>query len=109
MTELFAMGAAGNQGAGQGGIAGMLTGFLPFIVIILIFYFLIIRPQQKRQKEHKELLESLAKNDKVFTSSGIYGTILNLDENKVILKISEVKGEAVKVEVMRSTISGKAQ
>lgn len=64
-------------------------GMLPLILIFVIFYFLLIRPQQKQLKKHRELIASLKKGDKVLTSSGIYGTITELDESSVTLKISE--------------------
>jgi preprotein translocase subunit YajC len=95
----FAMGSSGGQ---QG---GGLTAFLPLILIVVVFYFLLIRPQTKRQKEHKMLLANLRKGDKVVTSSGIFGTIVGMDEkeNKVVLKVAE----NVKVEFLKSSIAGR--
>jgi preprotein translocase subunit YajC len=82
----YAMGPApqGGQGAGGG-----LMGFLPLILIFVIFYFLLIRPQQKRAKEHKSMLDSLKKGDKVVTSGGEYGVVEEVKTNTVIVKIAE--------------------
>ena len=82
----YAMGPTAQGGQGQG---GGLIGFLPLILIFVIFYFMLIRPQQKRAKEHKSMLENLKKGDKVITSGGEYGVVEEVKTNTVILKISE--------------------
>jgi preprotein translocase subunit YajC len=94
-----AMGAQGGQDGG-----GILV-WLPWILIFVIFYFLLIRPQQKRQKTHRLLLESLRKGDKVVTSSGMYGTIVGINdkENTLVLRVSE----NVKIEFLKSSIAGR--
>ncbi len=76
-----------------------------FGLIFLVMYFLMIRPQRKRQKEHEALLKDLKKGDKVVTSGGMFGTIFAIDEEKgrIVLKI----GEEVKMEFLRSSIAGK--
>jgi len=82
--------AAWAQGAPQGGgPGGLLTSFLPLILIFVIFYFLLIRPQQKRSKEHRQMLENIKKGDKVITSGGIYGVVESVDPNTLTLKIAE--------------------
>ena len=73
-------------GLGEGG--GALMQFAPFILIFLIFWFLIIRPQQKKAKAHRELLENLKKGDEVKTDSGIHGTITRLGNDFVALEIA---------------------
>jgi preprotein translocase subunit YajC len=78
-------GAAGNPDP----VSGMLTTIVPFAAIILIFYFMMIRPQQKRQKEVKTMLESMKKGDKVITSSGIHGTITNIEDNIITVQIAD--------------------
>jgi preprotein translocase subunit YajC len=70
-------------------------------LIFAIFYFLLIRPQKAKEKERQRMLENLAKNDEVVTSSGIHGTIVNLKDKTVTLRIDE----NVKMEVERSCIS----
>lgn len=89
-----------QQGQGQSGGSGFL-GFIPLILIFLIFYFLLILPQQRRQKEHQKMLQSLRKGDKVVTSGGIYGTVVGVKDDVVVLKIAE----NVKVEFVKSSIS----
>ena len=74
--------------------------FIPLILIFVIFYFFLIRPQQKKVKEHKAMVESLKRGDKVVTSGGITGTVERLiDNDKVEVEISE----NVKVEIVKST------
>ena len=74
--------------------------FIPLILIFVIFYFFLIRPQQKKVKEHKKMVESLKRGDKIITSGGIVGTIDRvIDSDKVEVVISE----NVKVEIVRST------
>ena len=89
---------AGGDGAGT---ANPLMTFLPFVAIIAIFYFLIIRPQNKKQKETQKMLSQLKKGDKIVTIGGIHGTIQNVKEQTVIVKVDE----DVKLEISRSAIS----
>ena len=98
---IYAMGTGGGQ---QG---GGIAGFLPLIAIVVIFYFLLIRPQTKKSREHKTLLSTLRKGDKVVTNSGMYGTIVGMDdkENKVVLKVAE----NVKIEFLKSSIAGRVE
>ncbi|MEE9524165.1 MAG: preprotein translocase subunit YajC [Thermodesulfovibrionales bacterium] len=84
----WAMGPGGQSGA-QGGPQSMFTSFLPLIIIFAIFYFLLIRPQQKKAKHHKEMVSAMKKGDKVVTSGGIYGVIESVSERTVVLKIAE--------------------
>ena len=74
--------------------------FIPLILIFVIFYFFLIRPQQKKVKEHKAMVESLKRGDKVITSGGITGTVERIiDNDKIEVQIAE----NVKVEIVRST------
>jgi preprotein translocase subunit YajC len=107
---LLLLGIVGIQTAhamagGGSGQQGGLAAFLPLILIVVVFYFLLIRPQTKRQKEHKVLLSTLRKGDKVVTNSGMFGTIVGMDdkENKVVLKVAE----NVKIEFLKSSIAGR--
>jgi len=80
--------------------AGSIGQFIPLILIFVIFYFFLIRPQQKKVKEHKKMVESLKRGDKVITSGGITGTVERIiDNEKIEVEISD----NVKVEVVRST------
>lgn len=74
----------GGQAQGSG-----LMGFLPLVLIFVIFYFLLIRPQQKRSKEHKKMLDNLKKGDKIILSGGEYGVIEEVRPNTITVKIAE--------------------
>jgi preprotein translocase subunit YajC len=76
--------------------------FLPLILIMVIFYFLMILPAQRRQKKVTEMLKALKTGDKVITNGGIYGTIVGLEEEAVQLRVAE----QVKMKVARSAIAG---
>lgn len=77
-----------------------ILNLMPIILIFVIFYFLLIRPQKKAQDEHKKMLLQLKKNDEVTTSGGIYGTVLNVKDDTVTLRIDD----NVKMEVLKSAI-----
>jgi len=79
-----------------------LSLFLPLIVIMVIFYFLMILPAQRRQKKVAQMLKDLKNGDKVITNGGIHGTIVGLEDGSVQLRIAE----QVKIKVSRSAISG---
>ena len=89
------------QGGADGAAGGGLMSFLPFIAIIAIFYFLIIRPQSKKRKDTEKMLSTLRKGDRIVTIGGIYGTIQNVRDTTVIVKVDE----NVKLEFLRSAIS----
>ena len=72
---------------GAGGPGPMMTIF-PFILIFVIMYFMVIRPQQKKAKEHQELLNKLKKNDEVMTSGGIYGKVIDLKDTIVTIEVA---------------------
>lgn len=78
-----------------------LINLFPLILIFVIFYFLLIRPQKTREKEHQEILAKLNKNDEVVTSSGIHGTIVNLKDKTVTLRVDE----NVKIEIEKNCIA----
>jgi len=88
------------QGGAEGG-GGSWMGLLMFPAIIAIFYFLIIRPQNKKQKETKKMLETLKKGDRIVTIGGIHGTIQSVKTNTVIVRVDD----SVKLEFSRSAIS----
>ena len=79
-----------------------IAQFIPLILIFVIFYFFLIRPQQKRVKDHKAMVESLKRGDEIITSGGIIGTIDRVMEDD---RIEVVIGENVKVQIIRSTIT----
>ncbi|AMR79751.1 MULTISPECIES: preprotein translocase subunit YajC [Cupriavidus] len=77
------------QTAGAGGAAGGLMSFLPIILMFGVLWFIMIRPQMKRQKEAKAMLEALAKNDEVVTAGGILGRVTKVTDQYVSLEIAE--------------------
>ena len=79
--------AYAQSAPGVGGPGPMMT-IIPFIVIFVIMYFMVIRPQQKKAKDHRDLLNKLKKNDEVMTSGGIYGRVIDLKENVVMLEVA---------------------
>lgn len=90
------------QAAGAPGAQDLLTSMVPLILIFVIFYFLLIRPQQKRAKEHKAMLDGLRRGDQVITAGGIIAKVNRVrDDGEVEVDIAE----GVKVRVVRSTIA----
>jgi len=78
-----------------------LVQFFPLILIFIIFYFLLIRPQKQKEKEHQKMLAGIDKNDAVVTSSGIHGTVVSVKEKTLILRIDE----NVKMEIEKSNVA----
>lgn len=98
----FAMGApAGGETPGG---TDMLMQFLPLILMFVIFWFLLIRPQQKRAKAHKQMLSELKRGDNVVTASGIIGRILEIDDEQVLLESGDSK-----FRITRGAIGGLVQ
>ena len=97
--------AMGQGGVASGLGAGGFVNFIPLILMFVIFYFLLIRPQQKKAKEHREMIGNLKKGDRVITSGGIYGTITGLEDNTITVEIAE----KVRVKVSRGNVAGLAQ
>ena len=94
---------AAAQGAGGAPEASPMWSFLvPMIFMVVIFYFLLIRPQQRKAKEHKALLEHLKRDDVVITSGGILGKIVSIDDQIVMLEIAD----RVRIQVARPYIAG---
>lgn len=82
--------------------SGNFMVILPmYVMIFFVFYLFLIRPQQKKQKEHQGLISQLKKNDEVITAGGIHGTVVNVKEDTVVLKVDD----NVKIEFQKSTIS----
>jgi preprotein translocase subunit YajC len=98
---ILAMASSGAEGG-----AGMLGALLPFLLMFAVLYFLLIRPQQKKQKKQQAVLEKLKSGDRVITNGGIFGVIVNFnDKNKsVVLKVGGQ--DATKLEILRSSIAG---
>jgi len=101
LVDFFISGAMAGGTADTPVPTAGLTDFLPLILLFLIFYFILIRPQMKRAKEHKALIEGLAKGDEVITNGGLLGTITNLGENFIALEVAS----GTEVKVQRSAIA----
>lgn len=99
-STAWAMGTLPDGGA-QGGPQALFTSLLPLIIIFAIFYLLLIRPQQKKAKQHREMIESVKKGDKIITSGGIYGLVDSVGNKTLTVKIAE----NVKVKVGRAYIA----
>lgn len=89
------------QAAGAAEPGGGLMGLLPIVLMFVVLWFLMIRPQQKRAKEHKAMLDALAKGDEVVTGGGIAGRVAKIGENYVAVEVSE----GVEVQVQKQSIA----
>jgi preprotein translocase subunit YajC len=94
--------AAAQGAAGAPEASPMWSFVVPMIFMVVIFYFLLIRPQQRKAKEHKALLENLKKGDRVITNGGLIGTIVNIEDPLVVIEVAD----RVRVEVARPYIAG---
>ncbi len=104
MDIAYAMGQAGGAAAqGGGGLLG--SPLVPIILMLGVMWFLLIRPQQKKQKEHRQMLDNLKKGDRIITSGGLYGCITGLNETTMTLEIAD----KVRVKVSRGHVAGLAQ
>src|SRR4029079_17767226 len=100
ITPAFAQGSL--FGGGAGGDGGMIMSLLPFVLIFVIMYFLILRPQQRRVKQHQEMVRNLRRGDTVITSGGTIGKVVKvLDDDQVEVEIAD----GVRVRQMRGMIS----
>jgi preprotein translocase subunit YajC len=89
-------------GAAPGGLDSQIMSFAPLVLIFVVFYFLLIRPQQKRMKQHKEMLGGIRRGDRVVTNGGIIGTVNKIVNNdELILEIAD----GVRVRAMRSMVA----
>lgn len=109
MWDLLWIGTAMAQDGGATGGVRPGAGLLPQLFLILsfvaIFYFLLLRPQQKRQKAVQEMLRNIKTGDRVLTSGGVFGTVLGIKDDVVVLKIAD----DVKVEFAKSAVTGIVQ
>jgi preprotein translocase subunit YajC len=98
----FAQSATPAAPAGGGGL-GSILGFLPIVLIFAVLYFLMILPQQRRQKKHQQMLEQIKRGDRVVLGSGIHGIVSNVKEHTFLVKVAE----NTELEVDRSAVSYK--
>ena len=93
--------ALGGSGAGAQSAQGGFGAFVPLILMFVIFYFLLIRPQQKKQKEHQEMINNLKKGDRIITGGGIYGRIVSVDDSTLGVEIAD----KVRVKMNRGNVA----
>ena len=96
ISDALAEGAAAGQSADSG-----ILGMLPLVLIFVLFYFMLIRPQTKRAKEHKGMVEALAKGDEVVTNGGVLGKVTEVGESFLSVKIAE----GVEVKIQKQSVS----
>ena len=89
------------QSAGEAASQSPFFQFIPLVLILGVFWFLIIRPQQKKQKEHVSMVDSLRKGDKVITSGGIFGTIVKVGDDRITLEIAS----KVQIQIERQQVA----
>lgn len=87
--------------AGGGDLMSSLGGMLPLVLMFVVLYFIMIRPQMKKQKEHRAMIEALSKGDEVATAGGVLGKVTRLNETTLHVEIAE----GVEVQVQRSAVS----
>lgn len=98
---MFATPAFAQAATAPGGAMGSLISFAPIILIFLIMYFLMIRPQQKKVKEHRALIEGLRRGDQVVTAGGLIGKVVKVADTELEVELAP----NVKVRVVRSTVT----
>ncbi len=99
MNTLYLIAMSPPQGGDAGG--GMMSTLIMFGLIIGIFYFLILRPQQKRQKGRQKLLDSVKKGDKIITAAGLHGTVAGIDDKTLLIQVAD----NVKMKFDRSAVA----
>ena len=100
-SPAYASAGAATGGAASGGAAGFFVSMFPLVLIFVIFYFLLIRPQQRRMKQHQAMIGAVKKNDVAVTGGGIIGKVIRVDEAEVELEIAP----NVRVKVLKGTLS----
>ena len=93
-----------TQAAGSGGGAAGFLMLVPYLLIFAVFWFFLIRPQQKRQKEHMKMCSELAKGDEILTLGGIAGRIADLNDQYIVIEISRVDDKPVTITMQRGAV-----
>ncbi len=96
-TLVHAMGSGGTGGGAQSGF----TALIPLVLMFVIFYFLLIRPQQKKAKQHRELLAAVKKGDRIISTGGLHGTITGITDDIITMEIAP----KIRVKISRGSIS----
>lgn len=85
--------------------AGSLMGMAPIILMFVVLYFLMIRPQMKRQKEHKALIAALAKGDEVISAGGLLGKVTKVSDNYVTIEVAELADKPIEIMMQKASVS----
>jgi preprotein translocase subunit YajC len=101
ISSAYALGTTGTGTGASGSSGNTFISFIPIIAMVVIFYFLLIRPQQKRAKEHRDMVTALKSGDRIITSGGIHGEVTGLDDKSVTIEIAP----KVRIKVTRDSIS----
>ena len=101
MFDLISTAYALGGSPSEGGEPNPIASLLPFVLMFLVLYLLILRPQMKKQRNQQRMIDELEKNDEIVTSGGIHGTILNIKDDILVVKIAD----NVKIEVSRAAVS----
>lgn len=107
LAEAEGGGAAGKEAAtkeGAGGLFGDFGFILPFLLIAVLFYLMLIRPQRKKQQQHEEMMAALKKNDRVVTAGGIIGIVTQAEKDKPEITIRVDENNNTRLKVMRSSV-----
>ena len=98
-TIIFAQEGAGQQGGA--GIQGMIAQFFPFIILFVVLYLIIIRPERRRAKEHRDLIQKLKAGDQVVTNGGLHGKITHVEQATITIQVAE----GVELEIERNSVA----
>ena len=98
---MFASPAYASAGAAPAGAAGFFVSVMPLVRIFIIFYFLLIRPQQRRMKPHRDMIAAVKKNDTAITGGGVIGKVIRVDDNEVELEIAQ----GTRIRVVKAMLS----
>ena len=98
-----ATGATTGEGGSAGGAQGMMGMLFPLAIFVLIFYFFIIRPQRKRQKQHESMISSIGRGDQVVTIGGFFGTVREVRDDTFLIELAE----GVRVRILKSSVQTK--
>lgn len=99
ISEAWAQAATGAPGTG--GLLDQFGMFVPMVLVFVVFWFLLIRPQQKKAKEHKAMVQALKRGDRVVTNGGIYGQVSHVADDHLMVEIAD----GVKIKIMRDAVA----
>jgi preprotein translocase subunit YajC len=99
---MFLYGQSSCAGAGGAGQPNMIGALIPFVLIFVIFYLLIILPQRKKQKRHQEMIQDLKGGERIVTAGGIYGTVTRVMDDRIEVEV----GKNTKIQITKSSVSG---